>query len=206
MNKNDRRYDNLSEAVAFEIAFDFVLYSYDNVGFYDFFREECPSCRRPIQYNDFLAPKGNCKKEYAILDIYHFGISKNIRKELIDNFDITEQDFRPIKNKKDEIVFYQITPQHRMLPISSVNRIKQLKPCKKCGSIQYRLKAHKNRKGEEYYYISKEALDDMHDINVTFEDFDMFIPEVIISRRVYNYLISKYPRMKFIPLFLKNHE
>lgn len=203
MNKNEARYNNLSEAVAFEIAFEFMLYSYDNVGFYDIYREECTRCRKPVQYNDFLAPKSNCKKEYAILDTYYFGVSEKIKNELVDNFNITEQDFRPVRNKKGEIVFYQITPQHTMLPISDVNRIRQLKPCKKCGSIQHRFKEYKNKKGEEYFYISKEALKDLHDLNVTFEKFDIFIPEFIVSRRVYDFLIERYPRMRFIPLFLK---
>ena len=135
MNKNEKRYDNLSEAVAFEIAFEFMIYSYGDMNFYDIYRETCTSCRKPVQYNDFLAPKSNCKKEYAILDSYHYGVSENIRNQLIENFDISEKDFRPIRNKIGEIIFYQITPQHVMLPINDVNRIRQLKPCKKCGSV-----------------------------------------------------------------------
>ena len=84
------------------------------------------------------------KKDGAILDIYHYGVSITIRNLLIENFDITENDFRAIRNKKGEIVFYQITPQHTMQPLIGENSIKQLKPCSKCGSIQYRIKEFKN--------------------------------------------------------------
>ena len=48
-----------------------------------------------------------------------------------------------------------------------------------------------------------EGLLDLHDVNKTFEKFDMFLPKWVVSRRVYDFLISKYPRMNFEPIFLK---
>lgn len=48
-----------------------------------------------------------------------------------------------------------------------------------------------NKKGEPYYYITKEALDDMHDINRTLETFECFVPMYVVSRRVYDYLSKK---------------
>lgn len=38
---------------------------------------------------------------------------------LIDNFNINDDDFRPIRNKTGDIVYYQISPIHTMLPIIS---------------------------------------------------------------------------------------
>ena len=201
-NRNERRYDNLSEAVAFQVAFEFMVYAYDDSNWFDTFKTICTRCGKEEQYADFLVPKSSCKKEYAIFDTLHYGVSEKIKNELIENFDITEEDFRPVRNKTGNIVYYQITPQHKMLPIKSVNRIKQLKPCRKCGSVQYRMKIYKNDKNAEYYYITKEALEDMHDINMTYEEFNMFYSEVIVSRRVYDFLIERYPRMRFFPLFL----
>lgn len=58
-----------------------------------------------------------------------------------------------------------LSPSHIMKPIFDVNKIKALKPCKKCGFIQYRMKEYENDNGEPYYYISKEVLEDLHDIN-----------------------------------------
>ena len=203
MNINEKRYPNISEAVAFRIAFAPVACGYGSVGIYEIEREVCSRCRYPEQFTDFLAPKSDFKKGYAILGTYHYGINIETRNSLIENFDITEEDFRPIRNKTGDIVAYQITPRHTMLPIQSVNRIRQLKPCRKCGSIQYREKEYKNKEGWNYSFITQEALDDLHDLNVTYEKFEMFLPEWVVSRRVYEFLTSKYPRMNFEPMFLK---
>lgn len=203
MNINEKNYGDLSQAVAFVIRFAFMIYSYDDIAPYEFYTKTCSTCRRIIQSKNFMTTKSRCKKEFGVLDIMEFGVSEIIKEELILNFDITEEDFRPICNKKGEIVYSQITPQHIMLPISSVNRVKQLKPCRKCGFTQYRMKEYENSTGEAYYYITKEVLEDMHDINRTFETFDCFIPKYVVSRRVYDYLIERYPRMKFEPMYLK---
>ncbi len=202
-NVNDKRYPNILKAVAFRIAFAPMAYSYGDVGWDKIERCVCESCGLTEQYADFLAPKSTFKKEFAILDTYHYGVSANIRKELIANFDVTEDDFRPCRNKTGDIVFYQITPLHTMLPLTSVNKTHPLKPCKKCGSIQYREKEYRNENGYPYSFITQEVLDDLHDLNVTYEKYEMHLPYWVISRRVYDFLIERYPRMNFEPIFLK---
>lgn len=203
-NVNEKRYPNISKAVAFRIAFAPMLYTYDDISWYDYNEYVCPKCGLSIQTNDFLAPKSEIKKEFAILDNLHYGVSINIRNALIENFDISENDFRPIRNKPGEIIFYQITPDHKMLPMTSVNQTKPLKLCKKCGSVEYREKEYKNKDGWPYSYITREVLDDLHDLNETSEKFEMFLPKWIVSRRVYDFLIERFPRMNFHPLFLKS--
>ena len=42
----------------------------------------------------------------------------------------------------------------------------------------------------------------MHDLNVTFESF-YDAPLVVISRRVYDFLVEKYPRTHYVPFFLQ---
>jgi len=202
-NINEKNYDNLSEAVAFVIAFVPMIYTYDDYAPIEYENVLCTRCGDHEQSMDFRAPKANIKKSYGILDMLEYGVNEEFRNELIQRFDISEKDFRPVRNKIDDIVFYQITPQHTMLPISSVNRVKALKPCRKCGSVQHRINKYKNEKGNEYYYITKEALDDLHDLNKTSERFDMFFPLYIVSRRVYEYMTEKEPRMRFFPMFLK---
>lgn len=202
MNVNEKRYPNISEAVAFRIAFAPMAYSYGDIGWDDIERYVCESCGLTEQYADFLAPKTSFKKEFAILDTYHYGVDANIRNELIENFDVTEDDFRPCRNKVGDIVFYQITPTHTMLPLISVNKTRPLKPCKKCGSIQYREKEYLNENGYPYSFITKEVLNDLHDLNVTYEKYEMYLPYWVVSRRVYDFLIKRYPRMNFEPIFL----
>ena len=62
---------------------------------------------------------------------------------------------------------------------------------------------YENEKRETYHYISKEALEDMHDLNVTHEHFNWGRPICVISRRVYDYLTEQYPRTHYFPFFLK---
>ena len=202
---NQKKYPNIDKAVAFRINFHQFVFTYDDIGWYDYNEELCSRCGFSVQTGDFLAPKSNCaKKDYAILDTYHFGVSIEVKELLIDNFDISEEDFRPIRNKVGEIVFYQITPQHIMLPMHETKRYKELKPCKKCGRTQYRLKQYENRQGYPYGYITSKALAEMHDINETFEKCELYLPEWIVSKRVYEFLTERYPRMQFVPLFIKD--
>lgn len=50
-----------------------------------------------------------------------------LMKNLYDNldeakaFDVTEEDFRHVRTKRGEIVYYQVTPQHKLLPLHEVN-------------------------------------------------------------------------------------
>ena len=200
---NDKRYDNISEAVAFVIRFEYMIYSYGNVSWEEYEMEACSRCHRMIQHGDFLAPTANCKKPFGILDSYHFGVNEELRNDLIENFDIAAEDFRPVRNKTGQIVYYQITPQHTMQPIASVNRVKMLKPCRKCGHVQHRIKEYETEEGYAYYFITEEALKDLHDVNETVEKFNMYFPLYVVSRRVYDHLSAKYPRMRFEPMFLR---
>lgn len=203
MNINEKNYDNLSDAVAFVVHFAFMVYTYGDIDMEQFETKLCSQCGHLIRDKVFLAPKTSCKKECGVLHNFEYGVSEQIRNELLSEFDIKKEDFREVCNKKGEIVYWQITPRHIMMPLSKSNRIKSQKACPKCGFVQYRMDEFENEKGEPYYYITKEALEDMQDINRTFETFECFIPMYVVSRRVYDYLSSKYPRMKFAPMYLK---
>ncbi len=195
----------IDKAVAFSINFNnTMILSYDSESVHDYYKKTCLICNYREQVKDFEAPKKYCKKDYAILSFMHYGVSETLKKELLNKFDISEDDFRPIWNKENEIVYWQITPGHTMLPIFEVNNWEQLKPCSKCQKVQYRVKEMYNEQAEEYYFISKEALDEMKDINITYEKFERAVPLFVVSRRVYAFLSEKYPKMEFRPLFLKD--
>lgn len=204
MSLMDRLYDNLDEAKAFEISFTNFVHCYDDTCYMDFAECVCEVCDRTIQTKDFLVPKANCKKPYGILSSLDMGVNQELRDELIERFDVTENDFRPVRNKRGEIVFYQITPQHVMLPIAKENGWNQLPACPKCGAVRYASHEYENEKGEFYYNISQEALRDIHDFNITCELLECYRPMYVISRRVYDFLIKKYPRTHYFPLFLKH--
>ena len=199
----ERLYDDLEQAKAFEISFTNFVDIYDDTCLFDYQEEICDRCGKTIQCRDYLVPKSNCKKPYGILSSCEFGVNDELRNQLIENFDITEKDFRPIRNKKGEIVFYQITPQHTMLPIYKENMWRPRITCPKCGSVQYTSSEQENKNGEFFYYISQQALDEMHDLNITYERFECFDPMYVISRRVYEFLVERYPRTHYFPLYLK---
>jgi predicted nucleic-acid-binding Zn-ribbon protein len=199
----DKLYDNLDEAKAFSLSFTNFVYFYDDVYQPDFLTITCENCKKAIQTKDYLMPRSSCKKPTGILHTLEFGVNQELRDELIEKFDITEEDFRPIRNKRGEIVYYQITPQHVLLPLHEENGWRAKPPCPQCGSVQYESNKFRNDKKQFFQYISQEALDDMHDLNITYERFRFFTPYFVISRRLYDFLTEKYPRSHYVPFFLK---
>lgn len=198
-----RLYDNIGDAKAFALSFTNFAYFYSDWENSDTYELVCEHCNKEIQYSDYRMPKSSAKKDTAILHSLEFGVSPTLRDELIRNFDITEADFRPIRNKSDEIVFYQITPQHTLLPLHEVNGWPILECCPQCCSVLYDRPRMKNSNGEPFFFISCEVLEDMHDLNVTFERFRRHFPLFVISRRLYDFLIERYPRTHYFPFFLK---
>ena len=199
----DKLYDNLDEAKAFSLSFTNFAYFYGDVSGWDCHTEICDKCGKTYQSQDYLAPKSSCKKPTSILQSFDFGVSLELRDDLIEKFDITERDFRPVRNKRGEIVYYQITPQHVMIPLHEENEWPVEKVCPQCKSVYYDRPRRENNHGEPYFYISNAALSEMRDLNVTYERFRRNYPLVIISRRVYDYLTELYPRTHYFPLFLK---
>lgn len=196
-------YDNLADAKAFALSFTNFAYFYDDLANEDSYTVVCDACHKEIQSSDYLMPRSSAKKPTAILHSCEFGVSPELRDMLIERFDIAEKDFRPVRSKKNDIVYYQITPQHIMLPLHDANGWSVMSICAQCGNIRFDRCPERNSQKEPYYYITQEALDDMHDLNITFEHFHRDYPLFIISRRVYDFLIEHYPRTHYFPFFLK---
>lgn len=203
-NLTGKLYGNVEDAVAFEISFIPIVYGYDNIlDTEHYVKKLCSTCGNWEQDKDFMAPKKYFKGEHGEIT---FGpvVNEEIKEELINNFDITEDDFRKVTTKTGDIVCYQIAPKHVLKPIAPVNRFKKLKPCPACGLSCYRDYTYENKNGEAYYYINQEAMDDLHDFNITVEKFSRHFQMFIASKRVFEFLSSKYPRMRFKPFYLKN--
>ncbi len=196
-------YDDLDKAKAFALSFTNFAYFYDDWENSDTYETVCEHCHKEIQYADYRMPRSSAKKDTSILHSLEFGVSPALREELIANFDVTEADFRPIRNKKDEIVYYQIDPQHKLLPLHEVNEWPILSQCTHCGNIRYDDIPKRNENKEDYHYITPEILADMHDLNVSFEHMHRDYPLFVISRRLYDFLIERYPRTHYFPFYLK---
>jgi hypothetical protein len=196
-------YDDLDRAKAFALSFTNFAYFYDDWENKDTYTVVCDVCHLEIQHADYQMPRASAKKDTAILHSLEPGVSPALRDELIEKFDATEADFRPIRTKKGEIVYYQITPRHKLLPIHEVNEFPVLLECPHCGNIRYDQPRRENANGEPFFYITPEAEANMHDLNVTFEHFRRDFPLFVISRRLYDFLIERYPRTHYFPFYLK---
>lgn len=53
-----------------------------------------------------------------------------------------------------------------------------------------------------YYYDCNNNLITEKTDNATYEKYEMHLPYWVVSRRVYDFLIKRYPRMNFVPIFL----
>lgn len=53
-----------------------------------------------------------------------------------------------------------------------------------------------------YYYDSNNNLIAEKTDIATYEKYEMHLPYWVVSRRVYDFLIKRYPRMNFEPIFL----
>ena len=53
--------------------------------------------------------------------VLHFTNFAYFYDKLIGKFDVMEEDFRPVRTKRGEIVYHQVTPQHKLLPLHEVN-------------------------------------------------------------------------------------
>lgn len=198
-------YDNLDKAKAFAISFTNFAYFYNDLAMGDSYTVVCEECQREIQHADYLMPRSSAKKDTAILHSCEPGVSPTLRDELIARFDITEADFRPVRTKKGEIIYYQLTPQHVMLPIHEINNWVVEYVCPKCGNVRYHdPDREENSLGEPFYRITQEILDHMHDLNVTCEHQRQDSVEYVISRRVYDFLIERYPRTHYFPFYLED--
>ena len=200
----DKRYPNLEQAKAFALGFTNMAYCYDSIAHSEFMEVTCPECKREIQKTDYLYPKASFNKPTHRLDSLDYGVSEELRNELIRLFDVTPEDFRPIRTKKGEIVFYQITPQHAIAPLHEENGWTVDCDCPVCGYVRYsRQHELRNSRKEPYFHITQEALAGMKDLNITFERFRFDMPIWIISRRLYDYLIHRFPNTHYYPFFLK---
>lgn len=55
---------------------------------------------------------------------------------------------------------------------------------------------------ETNYYDSNNNLIAEKTDNATYEKYEMYLPYWVVSRRVYDFLIKRYPRMNFEQIFL----
>lgn len=197
----EKKWGDCSKAVAYEL--NFVQMCYRNSSWTDYYDVLCHKCNKARQSKDFVYPKGSfSKKDYYVLDYYCFGVSKKLKSDML-SFGVSEKIFRPIHSSRGDIELgYQIVPLNILPPVFLQNGMREI-CCKYCGRKRYEIRddlhSLKAYEGLGYpTYITREALNELQDVNGLYEDND----DVIISTDLYNYLIKKYPRLECRPVFL----
>jgi len=110
--------------------------------------------------------------------------------------------------QNDVPIAYSIEPQHVLKPIYKENNYNIEKICDKCDVVRATKKdiyQHCDYDLGEPLYISKDVLDDFHDFNATYEYFcgGYLLREVVMSKRVCDFILSIYPRAEFRPVLIK---
>lgn len=200
----EKKWGDCSKAVAYSLNFVQMCYSPDNVSWSEYYTTICDECQCKIQSKNFEYRKSDfSKKDYFILDYYCYGVSENLKKDMIC-FGLSEDNFRPIYTRKhDQILGYQIVADNILPSTIEVNGKYTFSECKKCNHKTFevfdKLQGTKAYNGLGYpVFITEEAEKELKHINCLYENKN----KIIISCQLYNYLIERYPRLECRPVFL----
>lgn len=178
---------------------------YDDLG-YEY--QGCSNCEMRERSEDtfFVLPRGYIKrkqKDYGIawLDDCHEAVLLPKLVQELKDAGINENHFLPVFSKKKSILGY-VFDTSNILPKSSYEdpNYELNKTCSKCGAVTL-------NENEEIFIqhpktITQEGLDQLQDINFTYEYYDGY-RELIISPKVYS-IIRKYVKdVSFMPVYLR---
>lgn len=203
------------KAVAYSLNFVSMAYGYGNDIHEDYFRPCCDRTKSvSVHYRDFEFPKSKAiLKPYLQLDWYFYAIDENLKNAILEfGIDDNEDIFRPVWTRKhDNPICFSIEPKNVLKPIAKENNYGTKTICENCDVVWAYIKddditAHSEFNGAgRPVYINKAVLESMHDFNVTYEYFGpggYLLRKVIISKRVHDFILSKYPKAEFRPVLL----
>lgn len=204
-----------NEAVAYSLNFVSIAYGYGDDIHEDYFKPCCEKAKSvSVHFRDFEYPKSKTiLKPYVQLDWGFYAINEELKNAILE-FGIDDEGdvFRPVWTRKhDKPLCFSIEPKHILKPIAKENNYATKIICKDCDVVWAYRKSDDITAVTEFngmgrpLYIGKEVIESMHDFNVTYEYFGpggYLCREVIISKRVHDFIISKYPRAEFRPVVL----
>lgn len=208
--------DIAEKAVAYQLNFVSMAYGYNDDVSGKFFKPCCENNRNlSVHFMDFEYPKSKAtSRPYLQLGCFFYAVSEELKNAILEfGIDDKEEDvFRPVWTRKhNQPICYSIEPKHIIKPIAKENDLETEIICSECDVVW----AH--RRDDDYsfweyngsgrpVYISKEVLDDFHDFNYTYEYHGpggYLVREVIVSKRIYDFIINLYPRAEFRPVLIK---
>ena len=218
MIETDYTKKDYEQAVAYLVDFGYFAYPYETISDSDY---EGPCCEKPdwyhqiglIQNKIYKIPASEFKKrKYAQLMI-GYAFHEDVKKLLIENHLASENDFQKVITKRNETVCYQIKPENVIHGFAEDNNMELFDFCRNCGLPHYHYKS-------EPYCISGATLEQLKGLNQTRETSGAIFKEqngsempaslvepwYILSKEAYTLLHKHYPRMQFIPIFLKKEK
>lgn len=203
----------IEKAVAYCPNFVSMAYGYDSDVHEDYFKPCCDKGKGvSVHYKDFEFPKSKViLKPYFQLDWYYYAVSPELKEQIIEYGidDNTEDVFRPVWTRKhDKPICFSIEPKNTIEPIAQINHYKTKTICENCHITWATLNDSDytvNNGIGKPLYITKEILNGLHDFNVTSEYFGpggYLLRQVIVSKRIHDFILNKYPRAEFRPVLL----
>lgn len=204
-----------TQAVAYQLNFVSMAYMYDTDMHSDYFKTCCENSKSLcIHYRDFEYPKSKAiLRPYHQLSFFYYAISEELKNAILEfGIDDKEEDvFRPVWTRKHDVpISYSIEPKHIMKPIAKENNYIIQTICEEHNIIRAQEKGSVSAKKYDGLgppvFISEEAAKDLHDFNYTFEFFGpggYLLRDVIVSKRVCDFILSLYPKAEFRPVVIK---
>ncbi len=204
MTYAEKHWGDCSKAVAYSLNFVQMCYSPGNAKRTEFYSIICDACENEKQYKNFEFRKSDfSKKDYFILDYLCYGVSEKLKKDMLE-FGLKEENFRPIYTRSCDLVLgYQLIADNVLPPVFEVNGKYELSNCEACGHKTYEV--YDEIDGTQVYnglgypvFLTAQARENLKDINCLYEDND----EILISCKLYDFLIERYPRLECRPVFV----
>lgn len=214
--------EDFQQGAAYLINFWYFADAYEDENYKEF----CVACcghqnwkylHALVQTKPYTLPKKAFRnKKFARLSNRCYGFSKEIVDLLIAHGLAQQEDFWEINTRKGAFVAYQLHPQNVIRGLAEDNQMQLADKCEGCG-----LECYEYIQGTLYepYCISERTLGQLKGLNQTAEIMNMMFPDkdkmekekpssllepmYVVNKDVYLLLHERYPRMQFIPIFLK---
>ena len=200
----EEEYDN---AAAFIVDWpDYYCEEYEEI---ENAYEECETCYSKIKKSNlfYVQPKGYIKKHHEDFGMAGFDGTGELLLlpklvEALIKGGVDKKYFQPVLTKRRRVMGYIFVTEN-ILPKGSYQDLTYniKKKCNSCGHINMEIQQ------PEFWFqkktISKEGVEKLEDVNVTYEFFDEY-REIIVSRKVADIIKKHVKYAEFIPVFLED--
>lgn len=195
----------MEEAVAYIPYFGRMCYEYDDSP--NFFKIACNKCCHDIQIDNLEIKNQGAIKKYKddFATFRHVGQDFSVvtipMYQYLCESGVDKRYFRPVyaRRDKENPIGYQIYSEDALPEGAVISGKYEYYECRKCKA---KIAEYQMTEQYEHFYITKDAVDNMKPISVTYELYSRR-PEIVVSKEVYDAIIEKDPKAYFFPVYLK---